>query len=261
MIRSLHTAASGMEAQQHRIDVIANNLANTNTVGFKKARAEFADLFYQQVRAASASATTGAGRPAPLEVGQGVRILDTQKIFQTGDMLQTGNPLDLAIEGDGFFTVLMPDGTTAYTRAGNFRTNEDGTVVNAEGLPLDPPLSLPPGAQDVTVEADGRVLARVPGDEQAHEIGRIELATFVNPAGLRSLGRGLFVQTDASGEPTLARPGEDGAGRIAQGMLEGSNVKVVEEMIDLISAQRAYEINSRVVKAADEMLREANNVR
>ena len=262
MIRSLHTAASGMEAQQLAIDVIANNLANVNTMGFKKSRAEFQDLFYQEVRAASRSDDARAqGSPAPLEVGQGVRPVATQRMQRTGDLVDTQNPLDLAIEGHGFFRLRTEDGLFAYTRAGTFKTNSDGQVVSSEGRPLDPPLFLPPDTVSVTIERDGTVKALQPGDTDPIEVGRVELTQFVNPGGLKSLGHGLFRETEATGRPIDGLPSEEGFGQIAQGMLESSNVQVVEEMIDLIAAQRAYEINSRVVSAADQMLQQTANMR
>jgi flagellar basal-body rod protein FlgG len=266
MIRSLHTAASGMEAQQLRIDTIANNLANVNTNGFKKSRAEFQDLFYQQLRASGSPQATRAtsqqsGAPVGLEVGMGTRPVATQKIFSMGELMQTNNPLDIAIEGNGFFRVTRADGTFAYTRAGAFKTNADGMVVTAEGQPLDPVIVIPQDTVSVSIETDGTVKAQAPGDVDAVEIGRLELVQFVNPAGLTSLGHGLFAETEASGQPIFGFPGEDGLGQVAQGMLESSNVKVVEEMIDLIAAQRAYEINSKVIQTTDEMLRQTTNMR
>lgn len=262
MIRSLHSAASGMEAQQLHIDVIANNLANVNTTGFKKSRAEFQDLFYQEVRAARRSEDSLAqGSPLPLEIGQGTRPIATQKIFTGGDLLQTQNQLDLAIEGSGFFRVGMADGTVAYTRAGAFKLDADGRIVNIEGRPLDPPLSVPPDTTAITVEQDGTVKAQQPGDVEPLEIGRIELTQFINPAGLKSLGHSLYQATAAAGEPLDGVPGDLGLGIISQGSLEGSNVVVVEEMIELIAAQRAYEINSRVIRASDEMLQTTTQLR
>ena len=261
MIRSLNTSASGMEAQQFRIDVIANNMANVNTTAFKKSRAEFQDLYYQQVRAATEGSGENRGSPAPLEVGLGVRPTTTQKMFSAGDLLTTNNPLDLAIEGRGFFKLRMPDGTNAFSRAGNLMMDREGMVVTAAGNPLDPPIIVPPETVSLTVNGDGTVKAVQPGDTEGIEVGRVELVNFPNAAGLSSLGNGMFAKTGASGQEIIGVPGENGMGTVAQGMLESSNVKVVEEMIDLISAQRAYEINSRVVRAADEMLREATNMR
>ena len=255
MIRSLHSAASGMEAQQLNIDVIANNLANVNTTGFKKARAEFQDLYYQQIRAAGAAHEgIDTAAPQPIEVGLGTRPAATQKIFSTGDMLNTGNPLDVALEGNGFFRVLETDGTVAYTRAGAFKTNAEGQLVNTEGRPLEPPIIIPPETVEIRIDQDGVVKALQPGEVEPIEVGQIELSQFVNPAGLRSVGHSLFEVTEASGPPIDGLPGEEGLGRVAQGMLESSNVAVVGEMIDLIAAQRAYEINSKVIQSTDQML-------
>lgn len=263
MIRSLHSAASGMEAQQTQIDVIANNMANVNTTGFKKGRAEFQDLLYQEIAGATQEQVRsgGSGRPAPIEIGMGTRLVATQKMFETGDLRQTTNELDVAIEGDGFFRVRMADGTRGYTRAGDFKVIASGQLVTNHGDPVEPPLFVPPETTRVIIEKDGTVKAQQPGEVTPTEVGRIELSQFANPVGLKSLGHGLYAQTEASGQPIDGRPGEEGLGEVAQGFLEGSNVKVVEEMIDLIAAQRAYEINSRVIRAADEMLAEAAQLR
>jgi len=263
MIRSLHSAASGMEAQQTQIDVIANNMANVNTTGFKKARAEFQDLLYQEIAGATQDQVRsgGSGRPAPIEVGMGTRLVATQKMFEVGDLQQTQNPLDVAIEGDGFFRVRMADGTRGYTRAGDLKVVASGQLVTNHGDPVEPPIFIPPESTQVTIEKDGTVKALQPGDVTPVEVGRIELTQFANPVGLKSLGHGIYLQTEASGRPIDGRPGEDGLGELAQGFLEGSNVKVVEEMIDLIAAQRAYEINSKVIQAADQMLGETAQLR
>jgi flagellar basal-body rod protein FlgG len=261
MVRALNTAATGMNAQQVQIDVIANNLANVNTPGFKKARAEFQDLYYQQLRAPVEATDRATARPIGLEVGQGVRIMSTQKLFTDGDMMQTSGQLDLAIEGRGFFQVATPDGEMAYTRAGQFRVNELGSIVNVDGYTLDPGITLPADATGIEITREGQVKVKQAGAEDYTDVGEIHLTAFQNPAGLESLGRGLFRATAGSGDPLQGTPGRDGLGGLAQGQLESSNVKVVEEMIDLISAQRAYEINSKVVKATDEMLRDASNLR
>ncbi|HRE87925.1 MAG TPA: flagellar basal-body rod protein FlgG [Myxococcota bacterium] len=262
MIRSMHSAASGMEAMQTQIDVIANNMANVNTTGFKKARAEFQDLLYQEVRAPSAQrGANNAGRTAGVEIGLGTRLVATQKMYETGAFKQTQNQLDVAIEGQGFFQVRMPDATFGFTRAGDFKITAQGQIVTSLGQPLEPPLFVPPETTQITIERDGTVKALQPGDVQPVEIGRLQLANFVNPTGLKSLGSGLMGETEASGRAILGEPGQDGLGALSQGMLEGSNVEVVEEMIDLIAAQRAYEINSRVIRAADEMLAEAAQLR
>lgn len=263
MIRSLHSAASGMEAQQTQIDVIANNMANVNTTAFKKHRAEFQDLLYQEIQGATQDQvrSQGSGRPAPIEVGQGTRLVATQKIFQMGDLRQTTNELDLAIEGDGFFRVRLPDGLRGYTRAGDLKVTANGQLVTTKGDPIEPPIFIPPETTRVIFERDGTIKAMQAGDTTPIEVGRVELSQFVNPVALKSMGHGVFTQTEGSGLPIDGRPGEEGLGEIAQGFLESSNVKVVEEMIDLIAAQRAYEINSRVIRAADEMLAEAAQLR
>lgn len=263
MIRSMHSAASGMEAMQTQIDVIANNMANVNTVGFKKSRAEFQDLLYQEVRGASGgtNGARGGGRPAPIEIGQGTRLVATQKMFDVGDLKQTQNQLDLAIEGAGFFRVRMPDDSFSYTRAGDLKITAAGQVVTSHGHAVDPPLFVPPDTTSVTIESGGAVKALQQGNPEPIEVGRIELAQFANPVGLKSLGQGLYGETQASGKPIAGTPGEDGVGTVSQGMLESSNVEVVTEMIDLIAAQRAYEMNSRVIRAADEMLGQAAQLR
>ena len=262
MIRSLRTAASGMEAQQLNIDVIANNLANVNTVGFKRSRAEFQDLFYEEIRAArNNDGEQAEGSPLPLEVGQGIRAIATQKLFGQGAIQATNNELDIAIEGAGFFRLQMPDGTQAYTRNGAFTRDSDGRLVTIEGQPLDPPIILPPDTQRVSVEADGTVKATLINNTEPLEVGRIGISIFINPAGLASKGHNLYVASEGSGQAIDGFASEEGFGRVSQGMLEGSNVEVVEEMIDLIAAQRAYEINSRVIQAADQMLQETTRLR
>jgi flagellar basal-body rod protein FlgG len=255
MFRALATAATGMEAQQTQIDVIANNLANVNTAGFKKSRADFQDLLYQTMRPAGATSKEGHEVPVGLQVGLGVRSVASQKMFTTGDFKQTDNPLDLAIEGGGFFQVVQPGGTIAYTRAGAFKTDSQGRIVTGDGYPIEPAISVPPDAVSVTILADGTVSALQANQSTPVELGQIQLATFANPAGLENQGRSLMVPTQASGQPVAGAPGTLGLGTLSQGFLEMSNVKVVEEMIDLISGQRAYEVSARVVQAADEMLR------
>ena len=260
MVRALNTAASGMSAQQVQIDVIANNLANVNTPGFKKSRAEFQDLYYQQLRAATRAEAGGTANPIGLEVGQGVRVMASQKIFTSGELLQTGGKLDMAIEGRGFFQVVTPDGNLAFTRAGQFRVNEQGQLVNVDGYMLDPQITLPLDSNEVQISREGLVQIKQAGDNDFTTAGEVRLAVFQNPAGLKSEGRGLYTATMASGQPLLSQTGRDGVGALVQGQLESSNVQVVEEMIDLIAAQRAYEINSKVVQATDEMLRNASNL-
>jgi flagellar basal-body rod protein FlgG len=254
MLRSLYTAATGMEAQSLRMDVISNNLANTSTTGFKKVRAEFEDLLSETVRGAAAPDPRGGTPPAPLQVGLGVRTGSTSRSWTQGDMTATGNKLDVAIEGTGFFRIQRPDGTLSYTRAGNFRVDATGRLVTQRGEIVEPGLTVPADALDLTIQPDGTVLARVAGRDAPQELGRLELATFPNPAGLEAVGGNLFVQTVGSGEAQTVRPGEQGTGTLSQGYLEGANVKAVEEMIDMISTQRAYELNSKVITTADQML-------
>jgi flagellar basal-body rod protein FlgG len=261
MIRALYTSSSGMQAQQLNLDVVANNLANVNTPGFKRSRVDFHDLLYQTTRAPGTAGGQGTVVPTGVQVGHGTRPVATQRIFSQGDFQQTENPLDLVIEDAGFFQVLRPDGSTAYTRSGAFKRDATGRVVTSDGLPLQPAITIPPEATSITVAADGTVSVAVPGQTSAQQLGTIQLARFANPAGLLSLGRGLFAPTQASGEPVLATPGTDGTGTLVQGFLEMSNVKVVEEMVALITSQRAYEANAKAIQTADEMLGLTNNVR
>ncbi len=255
MLRALSTAATGMAAQQLNIDVVANNMANVNTTGFRRSRAEFQDLLYQNVRTPGGSAGDGARLPTGIQIGQGTRTVSTEAIFSQGQMRQTGGPLDLAIEGGGFFQVTRPNGELAYTRAGNLKTDAEGRLVTVDGFAVEPAITIPPDATGITISADGTISVTQAGQTTTSELGRLQLASFANPAGLQAIGRSLFVPTAASGEANVASPGEEALGTIAQGFLEGSNVEVVTEMIDLISSQRAYEINQRVIQAADEMLR------
>ncbi len=254
MLRALNTAATGMEAQTTRIDNISNNLANVNTTGYKKSRADFEDLLYQTLKAPGAASGDGVNAPVGLQVGYGVRAVSSSKLFSQGDFQQTGNPLDLAIEGEGFFQVVRPGGEVAYSRAGNLKADAEGRLVTSSGFPLDPEIVIPPDATSVTISADGRVTVTQGNSAEAIEVGQIQLANFTNPAGLSSAGHNLFTPTATSGDALVASPGENGMGTVLQGFLEGSNVKVVEEMIDLIVAQRSYETNSKVIQAADEML-------
>lgn len=261
MFRSLATAASGMEAQQTRLDVTANNIANVSTNGFKKGRAEFADLVYQQLRPAGAPTGDGTTAPSGTEVGLGTRLVSTAREQSQGELHQTGNPLDLAIEGHGFLPVTLPSGETGYTRNGAMQLSAEGRLVTSEGYAIGGEITVPPEAQSISIAVDGTVSARIPGETQAIELGKIQLATFVNPSGLEAQGGTLFKETTASGAAVLGAPGEGGAGTLRQGMLEVSNVNVVTEMIDLIAGQRAYEINSRVIKAADDMLGQTAQLR
>lgn len=260
MQRSLFTGATGMTAQQLNLDVIANNLANVNTTAFKRSRVDFQDLLYQTLRAPGAISAQGLEIPSGIQLGHGVGVASITKVFQQGSFTQTGNPLDIAIEGDGFYQITLPDGEIGYTRDGSFKLNRDGTVVTADGFPLEPEVSIPEDATNITVGSDGTVSVTL-SDSTTDELGQIELARFVNPAGLLSQGRNLFRESEASGDPILSIPGEEGAGTLRQGFLESSNVSVVDEIVQLIITQRAFEVNSSVIRTSDEMLQTANNMR
>jgi len=261
MIRSLFTAATGMTAQQLNLDVVANNLANVNTTGFKRSRVDFQDLLYQTLRSAGATQAQGVQVPTGIQVGLGTRAAAIQKIFSQGDFQQTGNPLDLVIEGDGFFQLLTPNGETAYTRDGSIKMDSQGRLVNSDGYPMQPEITIPADATNISVGADGTVTVNLPGQTTPSEVGQIQLVKFLNPAGLSSQGRNLFSPSAASGDPVTGTPGANGFGTTAPGFVELSNVKVVEEMVNMIVAQRAYEINSKSIQTADEMLSIANNMR
>jgi flagellar basal-body rod protein FlgG len=260
MIRALYTAASGMNAQQTNIDNVAHNLANVNTTGFKKSRIEFEDLVYQEMRVAGSSASASTEAPVGLDVGLGTRAVATARNFSSGNLRSTGSPLDLAIEGEGFLQVSLPDGTTGYSRAGTLHMDAQGLVVTSEGYPIEPQITIPANATSVSISKDGIVSATIAGQTGSQQLGTLELASFANPAGLRPIGGNLFTPTTASGEAEAGAPGSDGRGTLAQGFVEDSNVSVVEEMVNMIIGQRAYEANSRVVKAADEMLNQVNNL-
>ncbi|MBW2516651.1 MAG: flagellar basal-body rod protein FlgG [Deltaproteobacteria bacterium] len=261
MIRSLWTSATGMQAQELNIDVIANNLANVNTSGFKKSRAEFQDLLYESMRPAGAASSADTTVPTGIQLGHGTRPSAVQKMFSQGDFQNTQNELDWAIEGDGFFQIEMPNGDTGYTRSGEFKLDADGRIVNPDGFPLIPELAVPTDTISISVGLDGTVSVVQAGDATPVEIGNVQLARFVNPAGLRSLGKNLYSPTNASGDELTGTPGENGFGTLAQGFLEMSNVSVVDEMVNMITAQRAYETNSKVITTADDMLQLANNLK
>jgi len=260
MIRSLFTAATGMQAQQIEQDVIANNLANVNTVGFKKSRANFQDLMYQIYSKAGATSSTGIQLPAGLEIGLGVKPISTQKIFTQGDYQSTSNALDWAIEGDGFFQIDDGNGGTAYTRAGSFKLNKDGNICNSDGLLLTPTVNVPSGTTTITVDKSGVVTA-TDSKGTMTKVGQLQLSAFINPAGLSSIGRNLYAKTDASGDANTGTPGVDGKGTITQYFLEMSNVNVIDEMVKMITGQRTYEINSKSIQAADNMLSIVNNLK
>jgi flagellar basal-body rod protein FlgG len=260
MLRSLYTAASGMTAQQLNLDNIANNLANSSTAGFYQRRLAFSDMIYQSVvmpGSAATQQTTNSG----LQIGLGVRPTTTETIQTQGDFNATGNPLDLAISGGGFFQILLPNGQTGYTRAGSFHPDAQGNIVTADGNPLQPAVTVPPDATNIAIGSDGTVSVTQPGQTEATQVGSIQLALFVNPGGLNSSGNNIFLATTASGDPIIGNPGgAEGIGTLQQGMLEQSNVSVVDQFVQMIVAQRSYESNSRVVKAADEMLQQLNQL-
>ncbi len=254
MIRSLWTAKTGLESQQVQLDVIANNLANVSTNGFKRSRAVFEDLLYQNLRQPGAKSTTQTSLPSGLQIGTGVRPVATERIHTQGNLQNTGNSKDVAINGNGFFQVLMPDGTTAYTRDGSFQVDRNGQMVTSSGYPLEPTITIPDNALSITVGRDGVVSITQPGSSASVQVGQLTLATFINPTGLQSIGENLYQETDSSGPRNENTPGLNGAGVLYQNYVETSNVNVVEEMVSMIQTQRAYEINSKAVQTSDEML-------
>ena len=260
MIRSLFTGATGMIAQQMNVDVIANNIANVNTSGYKKSRVDFGDLLYQTIKAPGTEVASGFQTPTGIQVGLGVKPSATQKIFGQGDFINTENPLDLVIEGEGFFQVQHPSGEILYTRDGSFRIDSEGQIVTADGFLLEPNLTIPTDTTEITVGVDGTVSVLQAGQTTATSLGQIDLARFPNDAGLLAKGKNLFAETAASGSPTTGTAGENGFGEINSGFLEGSNVELVEEMVNLIVAQRAFEANSNTITTADEMARLINNM-
>lgn len=261
MLRALYTAASGMSAQQMNLDNVANNLANSSTVGFRRRRLQFQDLIYQDLVMPGAAATQETTLVAGLQIGLGTRTAASEVVQMQGDLSATGNPLDLAIQGNGFFQVTLPTGEIAYTRSGEFHQDAQGNIVTADGNPLTPAITIPNGVTSVTVGSDGTVSITQAGQQAAQQVGSLQLALFPNPGGLNSVGGNLFLATTASGDPITGNPGgSDGLGSIQQGFLEQSNVDVVQEFIEMIVAQRSYEASSRVVQSADEMLQQLNNI-
>lgn len=260
MLRALFTGATGMVAQQMNVDVISNNIANVNTNGFKKTRIDFQDLMYQTIKAPGSEVAAGVQNPTGIQIGLGVRPVATQKMHTQGDFTNTANPLDLVVEGSGFFQVTRPNGDINYTRDGAFRMDSSGQVVTAEGYLLEPAITIPTDATDITVGVDGTVSVVQAGSTDPTSVGQITLARFANEAGLLAKGKNLFAESAASGSPITGVAGEEGFGEIASGYLEGSNVELVEEMVNLIIAQRGFEANSSSIKTADEMLRLINNM-
>jgi len=258
MLRALYSAAAGIESQQMNLDVISNNLANVNTNGYKMTKLQFQDLLYQTTRAAGADQGAGNQLPASLQIGQGSTPISTERLFTQGNLTQTGGNLDVAIQGNGFFEVQMPDGTRAYTRDGAFKTNSQGTVVTSDGYPVQGGFQpVPSGTTNITISASGQVTYTTPSGSTNSQI---QLARFNNPGGLDAMGHNLYKETSASGTAELGTPAQNGFGEVQQGYLEGSNVSVVQEMVNLILAQRAYEVNSKAVQAADEMMQQSNNL-
>jgi len=259
MNSALWVAKTGLDAQATRMTVISNNLANVSTTGFKRGRAAFEDLLYQTVRQAGGQTSQQTQSPTGLTLGTGVRVVATDRQFAQGNLQQTNNPLDLAVNGRGFFQVLMPDGTNAYTRDGGFQVDSQGQLVTSSGFPVQPAINIPDGAQSVTVGADGTVSVQLAGQAAPQQVGSLTLTDFINPAGLQSQGENLYVETAASGAPQTGTPGLNGVGKVVQGALESSNVNVVEELVSMIETQRAYEMNSKAISTTDQMLAYVNN--
>lgn len=261
MTMSLFTAANGMQVQQLNMNVIANNLANVNTTGFKGARPEFQDLLYQNLRPAGSNATTSTEIPTGIQIGLGSRLAATVRLHTQGSAKNTGQALDLMIEGEGMFEVQLPDGTTAFTRAGAFTLDSTGRVVTVDGDPIVPAITIPPDTTQIIVGTDGTVSVLQAGNQTPSQVGALTLAQFPNPAGLEAIGQNLFRETNTSGTPTRGTPNQNGLGRISQGFLELSNVDIVSELVNMIVGQRAYEVNSKAIQTSDEMLQTANNVK
>ncbi len=259
MNRALWSSKTGLDAQQTRMGVIANNLANANTTGFKRDRAVFEDLIYQNVRQVGANSSQDTQLPSGLNVGTGVRVVATEKLFTQGGLTKTDNSLDIAIQGRGFFEILLPDGTSGYTRDGSFQLNSQGQVVTSSGFPLQPGFTVPPNAQSITIAADGTISVLTPGNSTPQQIGSIQLVDFINPSGLQAQGGNIYTETASSGSPQAGTAGQNGLGTLMQGSLETSNVNVVEELVGMIETQRAYELNSKAIASIDDMLAYANN--
>lgn len=260
MIRSLWISKTGLESQQLQMDVVANNLANVGTNGFKRGRAVFEDLLYQTLRQPGAQSSQQTQLPSGLQIGTGARPVATERLFTQGNLQQTGNDHDVAIQGNGFFQVLLPDGTTAYTRDGSFQSDSQGQLVTASGFPVQPTITIPPSALSMTIAKDGTVSVRVPGSATPVQVGTMQLASFVNPAGLQAMGENLYLQTASSGTPSTNAPGTNGTGLLNQGYVETSNVNVVEELVNMIQTQRAYEINSKAIQTSDQMLQKLSQL-
>jgi flagellar basal-body rod protein FlgG len=260
MIRSLWISKTGLDAQQTQMDVISNNLANVSTHGFKRSRAVFEDLLYQTLRQPGAQSSGQTQLPSGLQLGTGVRPVATERMFTQGNLQQTSNPLDVAIQGNGFFQVQMPDGSAAYTRDGSFQVSSQGQLVTASGFPVQPAITIPPNTLSITIARDGAVSAQRQGTTGPTQVGNLQLTGFMNPAGLQAVGENLYIETAASGTPGLNAPGTNGMGLLSQGYVETSNVNVVEELVGMIQTQRAYEINSKAIQTSDQMLQKLSQL-
>ena len=259
MNQALWIAKTGLDAQQTRMEVVSNNIANVNTTGFKRERAVFEDLLYQNISQVGANSTQDTQLPSGFSIGTGVRVVATEKLHTQGKLVNTGNTFDLAVQGKGFFQVLMPDGSLAYTRDGSFQVNQEGQLVTASGYQVQPAISVPEGTLSVTIGSDGTVSALLPGSTAATQIGSLQLSNFINPAGLQPIGQNLLLESGASGAPQTGTPGLNGLGTLTQGSVESSNVNIAEELVNMIETQRAYEMNSKAIQSADQMLQFVTN--
>lgn len=259
MNQALWIAKTGLDAQQTRMEVVSNNIANVSTTGFKRERAVFEDLLYQNISQVGASSTQDTQLPSGFSIGTGVRVVATEKLHSQGNLTNTGNPLDMAVQGKGFFQILMPDGSLAYTRDGSFQVNQDGQLVTSSGYQVQPAITVPEGAQSVTVGSDGTVSVLLPGSAAATQVGSLQLTNFINPAGLQAIGQNLLLESGASGAPQTGTPGLNGLGTLLQGSVESSNVNIAEELVNMIETQRAYEMNSKAIQSADQMLQFVTN--
>ena len=259
MNQALWIAKTGLDAQQTRMEVVSNNIANVNTTGFKRERAVFEDLLYQNLRQVGASSTQDTQLPSGFSIGTGVRVVATEKLHSQGNLSNTGNPFDMAVQGKGFFQVLLPDGSLAYTRDGSFQVNQDGQLVTSSGYQVQPAITVPEGAQSVTVGSDGTISVLLPGSTAATQVGSMQLTNFINPAGLQAIGHNLLLESGSSGAPQTGTPGLNGLGTLTQGAVESSNVNIAEELVNMIETQRAYEMNSKAIQSADQMLQFVTN--
>jgi flagellar basal-body rod protein FlgG len=259
MNQALWIAKTGLDAQQTRMEVVSNNIANVNTTGFKRERAVFEDLLHQNINQVGANSTQDTQLPSGFSIGTGVRVVATEKLHSQGKLVNTGNPLDVAVQGKGFFQVLLPDGTLAYTRDGSFQVNQEGQLVTASGYQVQPAITVPEGALSVTIGSDGTVSVLLPGSVAPTQIGSLQLSNFINPAGLQPIGQNLLLESGSSGAPQTGTPGLNGLGTLTQGSVESSNVNIAEELVNMIETQRAYEMNSKAIQSADQMLQFVTN--